>query len=729
MTGALAAMRGLALVLVLVFSRSPADTVDSVLMVLSPALAEPRGVTLLRGTGWRGLWGDSIRLPLVHAEQIGGGIAWAAPDSTTAPGAVALQGADGQRYLAMPVVRDLVNTEVPPRLRGTAVGRTLRDLLATTHPTAPLAAGALYQALGLDVIVPRLLLLAEDASLPPALQPLAGHPVWLSPDPAAGATPFGRFRRVMTSEQLLTFLREQPGLRIDLPRFLAARLLDLVLGDRSRGPAHWLWGEEVDAAGPLWVPIAIHQEEAFLRADGGSRLLLSRVAPGYGVFGSSLPDIAGLAATADDLDRPLLARLDRVTWDSVTAQLADRLTAGAIQTAIAQLPPPHQSGSGPLISAALLARRASLPRTEARFYRLLTRYADIELTDSAEEVRLEREFNGDVDVRVTSGGRETLRRRFRANETEELRLHLGRGGDRVTLAGADRGGVGIRLTSSDGVRLVREASAVTRRVVLYARTGEARLSPSDAVRVVPETRARWHRWQGVGQPPDHPDWGVRRSPVVGVEVGHDVGVSGLLGMQWMRYGFGQPNYRQLLRVELAYATRPKDIAVGGSFERRDVLRHLHLFTALRYSGIDVVRYYGPGNETARPQDLDRTRAVVRDLSVEASVGISSRPQLELRVGPVLSVGRTDTSAVGRLLTRDRPYGSGRFTAVGLAAGFRYAPGRAAYERGLGVRVGVEASAYPGWLDVRRGGFGRIGGTVEGSWTPAPASRLMLRSRL
>lgn len=439
--------------------------------------------------------------------------------------------------------------------------------------------------------------------------------------------------------------------------------------------------------------------------------------------------IAGLAATADDLDRPLLARLDRVTWDSVTAQLADRLTAGAIQTAIAQLPPPHQSGSGPLIRAALLARRASLPRTEARFYRLLTRYADIELTDSAEEVRLEREFNGDVDVRVTSGGRETLRRRFRANETEELRLHLGRGGDRVTLAGADRGGVGIRLTSSDGVRLVREASAVTRRVVLYARTGEARLSPSDAVRVVPETRARWHRWQGVGQPPDHPDWGVRRSPVVGVEVGHDVGVSGLLGMQWMRYGFGQPNYRQLLRVELAYATRPKDIAVGGSFERRDVLRHLHLFTALRYSGIDVVRYYGPGNETARPQDLDRTRAVVRDLSVEASVGISSRPQLELRVGPVLSVGRTDTSAVGRLLTRDRPYGSGRFTAVGLAAGFRYAPGRAAYERGLGVRVGVEASAYPGWLDVRRGGFGRIGGTVEGSWTPAPASRLMLRSRL
>jgi hypothetical protein len=662
-------------------------------------------------------------------ERIGGGIVWAGRTSAPYPGGVALLGADDQRYRLVPVIRDLLSTDLPPQLRGTAVSRTLQDLLATTHPTAPLAAAALYQAAGLDVIVPTMLLLADDSLLPEPLRPLAGQPVWLEPDPAALGAPFGRFHRVITSEALFELLRRQPDIAVDLPRFLAARLLDLLIGDRNRGPEHWLWGEEVEGAGSRWVPIAIHQEEAFLRADGWSRLLLSRHAPGYGVFGSAPPDVAALAATADDLDRPLLARLERATWDSVAGALAGRLTAEAVRGAVARLPAAHQARSGPMLVAGLLARLERLDQVAARFYRLLTRYADVELSAMGEEVRLHRESTGDVELQVNAAGRETFRRRFRATETEELRLHLDGGDDQVTLTGVEHRGVGVRLTSASGtVDLAREGNT-TRRVVLYATPAQVRLSPPHAVRVVPEPIGRWRRWQSAGRPPAHPDWGVRRSPIVALGLSRDFGASGTLGMQWMRYGFGQLHYRQVIRAAFSYASLPDDIAVAASFERRDVVHDLHLSTEFRYTGIDVARYYGLGNVTGRPRDLDRTRATVRELLLGAAVGISSRPELELRVGPVLTLGRTDTTTGGRLLTRDHPYGSGRFDAAGLAASFRYTPARADYAPGLGVLLGLDASAFPGWLDVRRGGFGRVGGTAEFSWLPAPASRALLRSRL
>jgi hypothetical protein len=670
-----------------------------------------------------------VWLAVVRVEQIGGGIVWARPDSAPYPGGVAVLGADAGRYRLIPVVRDLLSADLPRNLRGMAVSRTLQDLLAIIHPTAPLAAAALYQAAGLDVIAPTLVLLADDSLLPESLLPLAGQPVWLEPDPAALGLPFGRFHRVLTSEALFALLKRQPDIAVDLPRFLAARLLDLLIGDRNRGPAHWLWGEESEGGSSRWVPIAVHQEEAFLRADGWSRLLLSRHAPGYGVFGPSPPDVAALAATADDLDRPLLARLERATWDSVAGALAERLTTEAVSAAVARLPPAHQARSGPLLTAALLARRERLGQVAARFYRLLTRYADIELTDTGEEVRLNRDSTGDVVLRVNAAGRETLGRRFRATETEELRLHLGGGDDHVTLTGVEHGGVGVRLTSTNGtVSLIREGPT-TRRIVLYARPAQARLSPPHAVRLVPEPIGRWRRWQPAGGPPAHLDWGVRRSPVVALGLGGDIGVSGTLGVQWMLYGFGQPHYRQVIRATFSYASLPDDIAVGAGFERRDVLHDLHLSAGFRYTGIDVARYYGLGNETRRPRDLARSRATVRELSLGAAVGISSRPELELRVGPVLTLGGTDTTTTGRLVTRDRPYGSGRFDAAGLAASFRYTPERAEYAPGFGVLLEADASAFPGWLDVRRGAFGRVGGTVELSWLPVPASRLLLRSRL
>jgi hypothetical protein len=59
--------------------------------------------------------------------------------------------------------------------------------------------------------------------------------------------------------------------------YLAARLVDVVLGDRARAREGWLWGWSEERR--IWVPIARAQEQALLRAGSTSRMLLGVYQP------------------------------------------------------------------------------------------------------------------------------------------------------------------------------------------------------------------------------------------------------------------------------------------------------------------------------------------------------------------------------------------------------------------------------------------------------------------
>ena len=689
---------------------------DSVAIVLGPAYASDQAFHALRGSGWRHLWIDTVRLPILDAPLPGTG--QPEHDTTSVPGTVILHAADGTTWRLVPVDHDPVAFELSPRLRGTDVERWLDDLTSTMHPTAPLAASALYQAVGLHAVRPRLAVTPD------------GRGVWVERAPELDGRPYGPFVRVIPSDSLPGLLRRDPATRLDLRAFLKARLLDVLLGDRDRAAEHWRWGlDPVAAGGPTWVPIAARQQQAFLRADAGDGFLLGMYEPGFAVFNAKRPPVSALTRTGYDFDRPLLARLERPTWDSVAVALRSALTRDVIDRAMAELPVEHQRASGAYLATALEARRDLLADVARDFYRQVVSDPDIELSDAAELVRLTRLPSGDLDLRVSAGGPELWHRLFLASETRELRLHLRGGDDRVVLDGVERHGVSIRITGGSGHDLVERTGEAGRRVVVYDVPDGVTMRPEDAVRLVPRAVERYRLWPDSGAARGHTDWGVSRSPVLAFDITGDLGIVVGGGMQWTWRGFDQPFYRQRTRVSIEYASRANGFRTSALFERRDILRNVHLTAGVRVTGIDVVRFFGYGNETPFTEDIDYYLAETEEIGLTALVGVSRDPALEFRIGPALRIGGTDTTNVNSLVGATRPYGSGRFDMAGLEAQFNYTPRRPRYQQGWAFQARANGRLYPKMLDVTAGTFGGVDAEARLTWVPQPASRFMLAGRL
>lgn len=703
-----------------------ASSPDSVTIVLGPEYADMPGWRFLAGSGWRSAWTAPVRLAVADLSRLGGGLTRFTRDTSGLPDMVIGWSADGRAWRVRPVNRLPEDPKAPPEVWNTIVGRFFQDLVSITHPAAPLAAAAVYRVVGLDVVAPEMVVMPHEG-LPEPLRPMAGEAVWIERAARHDGGPAERFAQVITTDSLLARLRRDPATPIDLPRYLAARLTDILVGDRDRGPAAWQWGRPAGGGG--WVAIAIRQEEAFLRPDGLDASLFRLFMPGIVTFATERPEVASLTLRAYDLDRPLLARLERPVWDSVAASLTARLSDAAIRRAVAVIPAGYQPVSDPILVDGLIARRNHLPRVVDQFFERITRYADIELSDAPEQVRLSRLTGGDLELAVAARGAEILRRRFRRQETDEVRLHLLGAGDTVRLDHMDRHGIGLRITAGGGQDLVeRSGEGRAHRVVVYDRRAGVVVLPEGDVRVSPYDLGRLRLWPDSGPRPPHLDWGVSRSPVLALDITSDYGFLFGGGMQWKWYGFGQPTYRQRFRASVEYATRPAGFRTRVDYERRNVFRNVHVSLAAKSTRLDVVRFFGYGNDTPTSGDLDDYRTVNREHSLRALVGISRTPSLEVRVGPAIYSGRTDTTGAGVIGTTD-PYGGGQFTMAGLEASFNYTPDRPRFMGGLGVEVTARGEFFPELIDVDRGAFGGVSGETRLTWVPADGSRWALASRV
>jgi hypothetical protein len=117
-----------------------------------------------------------------------------------------------------------------------------------------------------------------------------------------------------------------------------------------------------------------------------------------------------------------------------------------IERAARRMPPEWHAIDGERLAAALKQRRDALPEAADRFYRHLAGQVDVQGTDAAELARVRRLGDGAVEVELAPLGADGeaaapyFSRRFVPSETEEVRLYLRGGNDRVVVEGP-RGGV------------------------------------------------------------------------------------------------------------------------------------------------------------------------------------------------------------------------------------------------------------------------------------------------
>jgi len=669
----------------------------------------------LFGSHYRDLWTTPVRVPVLDLHQFAGGLRPTERGGGKQTKSLRFEGADGRRYQFRSLNKDPAPL-LPEPLRRTVAQRIFQDQISAGHPGAALVVGPILDAAGVLHSEPRLAFLPDDPALGEFRADFGGLLGTIEERPTDAGPGFAGADKIVSTGELFERLEKDQDERVDTRAFLTARLVDLFLGDWDRHQDQWRWARLGDSDRVPWTPIPRDRDQAFARYDGLLLGLARLSAPQLVAFSPTYPSMVGLTWNARVLDRRLLSGLEWPVWDSVATDLKSRLTDGVIDDAVARLPREFQARGAAPLAAALKRRRDHLTEAALRFYRLLAAEADVYGSDKAERVEAARAGDRTLDLTIypsKDGSAQPLfHRKFSRSETKEVRLYLHGGDDAVRVTGQGGGAPLLRIVGGGGDDRVVDSSSGGR-VRVYDARGENSVSgshrppldtrPFPDFRLTDSTPYPRRDWGGF--------WRFRPWFSSGPEVGLFVGG----GLVRYDFGFRKRPYRSRLSARVGYATGADRFRaeLQGDFYR--VNSRVRTSVLLRASGIEVVRFFGFGNETPRIGNDEFYRVPQEQYEVTPSVVFPLGYAGTLTVGPTLKYASTTLDA-GRFITVTRPYGVGDFGELGAKAAAEWDTRDRPAAARRGVHLVAGGSVYPAVWDVDST-FGELHGEAGTYLTP------------
>ncbi len=697
--------------------------VDSVAIVPGPHHDAGSFGRFVFGQHYRDLWTTRLTLPVLSLDTFATGLRPLRRGGSHQTLSLHLQGADGRHFVFRSVQKD-ASLGLPVELRGTYVDRIAQDLLNAALFGGPLIVASLLDATGVLHVTPQLVVMPDDPRLGEFRADFAGMLGLLEERPQGPAdddddAAFAGAQSVVSSEKLFEHITSDGDEQVDARVFLAARLFDVFVGDWDRHPDQWRWARFGGDAKDRWYPIPRDRDWAFARLDGLMWGLVRTAYPWpqFVNFERIYPDLVWLTWTGRRLDRRLLSGLERPVWDSVALALRDQMSDEVIDRAIDRLPGSLARDVGIVkLRASMRARRDSLPAAARAFYAVLADEVDVHGTDGDEVVEVAREVRNVTTVTIRqrrkSGApraRVWLERHFDGAETREIRLYLHKGDDSIIVRGVAPTSVVVRVVGDGKKNVYVDSSTSPQRVRYYDRNPASVVEGAGGLHDIdrrgykePKTRRGWI------DPPR--DWGERWRPLPWVSYAPIVGLFVGGGPLYKRYGFRDHPYSYSTSFLAGYATGANRFRAQLTTDVRRSNSDVHASLVARYSGIDIVRFYGYGNATAR-SGSDRFHAVdQRVLSVEPMVYFPLATDLEVHAGAGVRYTRTETSD-NNFIATSAPYGVGAFGQVGMRGGVAYDTRDFPDNATTGILLSADAAHYPD-LWSARGTFGALRSTVS-----------------
>ena len=654
---------------------------------------------LLLGAHYRELWATPLTVDVLNLSSYARGLTPGQCGGRRQTKSLHFSGADGRVYVFRSVDKD-PTLALPPELRATFVREIIQDQISSAHPGAPLVVAPLLDAVGVLNAEPRLFVLPNDARLAGITCAYPGELGMIEERPAVGPedepTVPGAVDLANT-KKLFEHLERSSRHRVDSRAFLAARLMDVFIGDWDRHQDQWRWARFDSAGVHRWRPIPRDRDQAFARLDGLLVWLTGFYQPQVVGFGDDYPSIWRLTFAGQVPDRRLLVDLEKPVWDSVAKAIQAQLTDSVLEVAVRRLPPEYYAKSGAALTHALRRRRDRLPYITDRYYSLLAGVVEIHATDEADLAEVERLGGGRVTVRLSprSGGEPYYCRRFDRRETEEVRLFLHGGDDRLVVRGSDGSGPLVRVIAGGGDdELVDSARAGKTR--LYADRGNNRFVTGPGTSI-----DRRH----YDEPPRDTstlglprDWGSRWVPLTWMGYTSDVGLFVGAGALGTGYDFHRLPYNSRVRVRAGYATAAQSYRAELTGEFRGTAPPAVVTLQLRASGIDVLRFYGFGNETVDSGSNDFYKVKQQQYLVAPALQFPLSSSANLSLGPVLKFAHTNLES-GTFIDVARPYGVRDLGQVGGAADFHLDTRDEPRAARRGFWFGAGGTFYPRALDV------------------------------
>ena len=616
----------------------------------------------LLGPTYRRLWTTPVEVDVLDLRAFDGGLKPVSKGGGKETTSLRFDSANGREWRVRSVDKNARRT-IPLELRDSFVAQLAQDQISAGNPAGPLIVDGLAEAAGILFVPHRMVVIPDDPLLGKFREEFAGLLGLIEENPRieAPVTPgFEGFdKKLNNTVALWEHLDDHPEQRVNARAFLKARLFDVFIGDFDRHDDQWDWLKRPGS--PEWVPYPKDRDEAFVKFDGFILALIRPAQPKLVNFEKHYSDMVGLTWQGRFLDRRHLTTLEFPVWQEVAADLQARLTDPVIDAAVKRLPPEYYRIVGGQMAAKLKARRNLLPAAARKFYEILAKDSEAIGTDKADSAQISPGSDGGVEV--TLGGAEGgsapyFQRRYDPRETKEVRVYL-RGGDDRAVREAGTQQLFVRVIGGDGNDVLDDSKSG--HTHFYDWVGENRVIPgpetlfNDEPYIRPVDRS--------GDPAR--DWGHMNLRFPWLSAGADLGV--FLGAEWQHtgYGFRKDPYenRQSLRAGYSTGLRGARAEYEGEFVRTDSKKRWHLLA--RYSDVDLLRFYGFGNQTIDTGNDRFHQVLMHAYSLAPAFRLGS-DAVNFSLGPVARFTSTRLPP-DRLISIAPPYGVGDFGEVGATA--------------------------------------------------------------
>lgn len=671
-----------ALILIRVASPQTPDT------VVVPAGSEYRSGSFHRtmyGDLWRDLWTTPIKFPVLNLTQMDGGLVPINKEDSSETRTLLFKGSGG-RIWKFRSLNKFTTVTLPADVQNSYVGNFFQEMTAAAFPAATPLLTPMMDSLGIIHSNPFLCFLLDSPILGEYREEFRNLPGTIEPffDTELITTSQNEKALLLSTGGLIKRLLTAKNEKVDGASFLKARLFDVFVNDWNRNQEQWDWIKPVDSSVVLWTPVPKNRDKAFSRFDGVYPKLSTFMISQWTSFESHFPPPDLATVTGKFLDKRFLSELSRSDWDSVTNFVVSKLTDELFDTALDQIPSFSMSKSFRDLKPKLIERREKLKAFSDEYYNLINKVVDVFATDLNDELDIVRKENSTLITLTTSGGT-TYKKEFDNGITEDIRIHLLGGDDKVKMAGRVESGPLIRVDGGAGKEYFIDSSRVDGWFLnfLPIRRAENKniFFDDDPTTIMVEGSGTVFR---VEKPFEQNEAFDFFEPVVrqhgrSLSFNPVFDLSSTLGLQFgggpvlTNYDFRKKPWDSWISFVVSYATKPKDYDAEFEGYFNSVLDGATVgFKALRKS-IDFYKYYGYGNETVYEQDrfsrgeFDIFRILT---GIETSIDFDIYDGLHNFY--LVKLSRYDTEVTDQNILSGFPsgtYGLGKLTFLTVGTGF------------------------------------------------------------
>jgi len=326
----------------------------------------------------------------------------------------------------------------------------------------------------------------------------------------------------------------------------------------------------------------------------------------------------------------------------------------------------------------------------------------------------------DVTVRRADGGATaapTFHRLFDGGETSDVRIY-GLGGDDTVVVTGGGHGPHVRLIGGAGNDTLDATGA-----------GHAKLSDTEGQNRAVSAGDDDRRYTPPPPPKNAPwipprDWTRESWGVPWVSYGSDLGVFLGYGIYTQKYGFRKTPFANSHQVRAGFSFGQTNGRADyiGEFHRENRKSFFGLFAYA--SGVEVLRFYGFGNDTPAIGEQDFAKVNANQFVLYPSFRMPLGRRGLLTLGPAVKYTQSDEEKV-QLINVVKPYGVGDYGAFALHGVLSFDARDSTLFPRKGLFAAARGSYFPKAWDVTSD-FGQVNGNVNAYLSAGKVVTIALR---